>query len=199
MVDDRSMRFRQQAMPSIGGGPPRQNSSLDSFVKSYLRTAPVVAQTAAANNIFNPFSSVAQAGVEGRKPTAAEAGMDAGFLAAGFLPIGKAVSRLSSIVRKLNKSDDVQKIPLADTRNWVAEDMHPLYSMTREDLDYLNRRSGPYDWDALEKSITKEGIKEPLEVFVDELGEKILSSGHHRYLIAKKLGLDEIPVKFIYE
>jgi hypothetical protein len=83
------------------GGP------LDSFVSNYLRSAPQVYQAQAAGNIFNPFPSIAQAGVEGRRPTGAEVGTDAGFLAAGFLPVGKAASQLAAIVNRLNKSTDV--------------------------------------------------------------------------------------------
>jgi hypothetical protein len=85
-----------------------KTSRLNALVKNYLRAAPVVAQTAAANNIFNPFPSIAQAGLEGRNPTGAETGLDAGFLAAGFLPVGKAASQLNSIVKRLNKSADVR-------------------------------------------------------------------------------------------
>jgi hypothetical protein len=35
-------------------------------------------------------------------------GTDAGFLAAGFLPVGKAASQLAAIVNRLNKSTDVR-------------------------------------------------------------------------------------------
>ena len=83
-------------------------SPVDFLASNFVRSAPIVAQTAAANNIFNPFPSIAQAGLEGRNPTGAEAGLDAGFLAAGFLPVGKAASQLNSIVKRLNKSTDVR-------------------------------------------------------------------------------------------
>jgi len=82
-------------------------SPVDFLASNFVRSAPIVAQTAAANNIFNPFPSIAQAGLEGRNPTGAEAGLDAGFLAAGLLPVGKAASQLNSIVKRLNKSTDV--------------------------------------------------------------------------------------------
>jgi hypothetical protein len=83
-------------------------SPVDFLASNFVKSAPIVAQTAAANNIFNPFPSIAQAGLEGRNPTGAEAGLDAGFLAAGFLPVGKAASQLNSIVKRLNKSTDVR-------------------------------------------------------------------------------------------
>ena len=101
---DLAARYRR------GGEPPNQAktpSRLNALVKNYLRAAPVVAQTAAANNIFNPVPPIALAGLEGRVPTGAEAGLDAGFLAAGFLPVGKAASQLNSIVNRLNKSTNL--------------------------------------------------------------------------------------------
>jgi len=72
-----------------------------------LRAAPQIAKSAAATNIFNPVPLATEAFNEGRVPTAAEAGLDAGLLAAGFLPVGKAASRLAAIVNRLNKSTDV--------------------------------------------------------------------------------------------
>jgi len=80
---------------------------LEGMVNNYLRAAPIVAKTAAANNFFNPFPSIAQAGLEGRNPTRAEVGTDAAFAAVGFLPVGKGASQLAAIVRKLNKSTNV--------------------------------------------------------------------------------------------
>ena len=112
MVDDRAMRFRQQAMPVVGE-PPNQTktsrpaSTVDFLVSNYLRATPQIAKSAAASNLFNPFPSATEAVNEGRLPTGAEAGLDAGFLAAGFLPVGKAASQLNAIVKRLNKSTDV--------------------------------------------------------------------------------------------
>ena len=82
-------------------------SRLDALVRNYLRSTPQVAQAAAETNIFNPFPSVTEAVGQGRVPTGGELGLDAGFLAAGFLPVGKAAGRLNSIVKRLNKSTDV--------------------------------------------------------------------------------------------
>lgn len=62
---------------------------LDSMVEGYLRTAPIVAQTQAVNTPFNPFPSTTQAAVEGRRPSGADVGTDAAFLAlAGALGLG---------------------------------------------------------------------------------------------------------------
>lgn len=116
MVDDRAMRFRQQAMPVVGEPPNRRRTSrpvaptpspVDFLASNFVRAAPQIAKSAAATNIFNPVPLATEAVNEGRLPTGAEAGLDAGFLAAGFLPVGKAASRLSAIVNRLNKSTDV--------------------------------------------------------------------------------------------
>ena len=83
-------------------------SPVDFLASNFVRSAPQVAKSAAASNIFNPVPLATEAVNEGRLPTGAEAGLDAGFLAAGFLPVGKAASRLSAIVNRLNKSTDVR-------------------------------------------------------------------------------------------
>ena len=103
MVDDRALRFRQQVMPPVPIPSP-----VDFLASNYLRAAPQIAKTTAASNIFNPVPSVTEAVNQGRLPTGAEAGLDAGFLAAGFLPVGKAASQLNAIVKRLNKSTDVR-------------------------------------------------------------------------------------------
>jgi GNAT superfamily N-acetyltransferase len=99
MVDDRALRFRQEYRAPVSRPLAPTPKPLDSFVNNYLRSAPQVYQAQAASNIFNPFPSIAQAGVEGRRPTGAEVGTDAGFLAAGFLPVGKALQGLKFINR----------------------------------------------------------------------------------------------------
>jgi len=103
-------------------------SPVDFLASNFVRSAPIVAQTAAANNIFNPFPSIAQAGLEGRNPTSAEAGLDAGFLAAGFLPVGKAASQLNSIVKRLNKSTDVGDFITPETMRY-AERPNDVYEL----------------------------------------------------------------------
>jgi len=42
------------------------------------------------SNPLNPVPGISKALIEGRKPTGAEVGLDAGFLAAGLIPFGKA-------------------------------------------------------------------------------------------------------------
>jgi len=112
MVDDRALRLRQQASGRQPRPTPRfvepTPSPVDFLASNYLRAAPQIAKSAAATNIFNPVPLATEAVNEGRLPTGAEAGLDAGFLAAGFLPVGKAASRLAAIVNRLNKSTDVR-------------------------------------------------------------------------------------------
>jgi hypothetical protein len=50
---------------------------------------------------------VTEAVGQGRVPAGGELGLEAGFLAAGFLPVGKAASQLNSIVKRLNKSTNL--------------------------------------------------------------------------------------------
>jgi hypothetical protein len=99
---------------------PPPPSRLDSFVNNYLRSAPVVGQAAAAGNIFNPFPSISEAALQGRLPTGGEAGLDAGFLAASFLPMGKAASQLNALVKRLNKSTDVADFITPSTMQSVS-------------------------------------------------------------------------------
>lgn len=104
-------------------------SPVDFLAGNYLRAAPQIAKSAAATNIFNPVPLATEAVNEGRLPTAAEAGLDAGFLAAGFLPVGKAASRLAAIVNRLNKSTNVSDFmtPRAieyPARNYAAQGLY---------------------------------------------------------------------------
>lgn len=98
-----------------------------------------------------------------------------------------------------NLDFQTRSVPMSETKDWTAEDMFPLNSMTIEDLDTRGKRNGKYDWDELHSSIASEGIKEPLEVHVDEDGTKTLLNGHHRYMVAKTLGLSHIPVRFVHD
>ena len=119
------------------GGP------LDSFVSNYLRSTPQVYQAQAASNIFNPFPSIAQAGVEGRRPTGAEVGMDAGFLAAGFLPVGKAASQLAAIVNRLNKSTDVGDFITPETMRNAARPNDANEGLFRPGAESFDYKSVP--------------------------------------------------------
>lgn len=55
-------------------------------------------------------------------------------------------------------------------------------------------------YDALKADIQANGIQEPLEVTVNpNTGEAIASEGFHRWLIARELGIEEVPVKIDYD
>ena len=53
------------------------------------------------------------------------------------------------------------------------------------------------DYDALKEDIAKHGIRKPIEVSKSEEEGTVLENGHHRYVIAKELGLSKVPVKQI--
>lgn len=48
----------------------------------------------------------------------------------------------------------------------------------------------------LTSSIMANGIENPIEIAIDENGKKDLYNGNHRLLVAKKLGLKEVPIKY---
>ena len=121
---------------------------LNALVQNYLRTTPQVAKSAAATNIFNPVPLATEAVNEGRLPTGAEAGLDAGFLAAGFLPVGKAASRLAAIVNRLNKSTDVGDFITPETMRY-AERPNDVY----EGL-YRPGATGGFDYDNVPQPAT---------------------------------------------
>lgn len=49
---------------------------------------------------------------------------------------------------------------------------------------------------SLEKSIKQNGISSPIEISIDNEGKIQVTNGNHRLEIAKKYGLEEVPVKF---
>jgi hypothetical protein len=98
-----------------------------------------------------------------------------------------------------NADFHTRMVPMEETADWLAEDMHPLTSMTRDDLNALGKRNGEYNWSELHDSIAKDGITEPLDVHVDEEGTKTLMNGHHRYMVARDLGHSHVPVRFTHD
>lgn len=48
----------------------------------------------------------------------------------------------------------------------------------------------------LTSSIMANGIENPIEIAIDENGKKDLYNGNHRLLVAKKIGLKEVPIKY---
>lgn len=83
-----------------------------------------------ASNPLNPVPQISRAVSENRTPTREEVGTDAGWLAAGLLPVGKAASQLNAIVNKLNKSTDVSDFISPETLRYAGrpnEAMEGLY------------------------------------------------------------------------
>jgi hypothetical protein len=57
----------------------------------------------------------------------------------------------------------------------------------------------PEEYEFLKADIQANGIHTPLEIDVDPAtGKAVMSEGFHRWLIAKELGLQEVPVKLTY-
>lgn len=100
-----------------------------------------------------------------------------------------------------NADFQTQMVPMSDLHDVYAEDLHPLRTMVAEDLDsrWHERSDKPYPWDKLHESIQKEGIKTPLHINIDEDGGKDLIEGHHRYIVARNLGLTHVPVRYTHD
>jgi ParB-like chromosome segregation protein Spo0J len=60
------------------------------------------------------------------------------------------------------------------------------------------KTSSPEKWDNLKKSIEEEGVKETLIFQVGKNGVAKVAEGNHRLAIAKELGIDKVPVKFLF-
>jgi hypothetical protein len=120
-----------------------KTSRLDALMRNYLRSTPQVAQAAAETNIFNPFPSATEAVGQGRVPAGGELGLDAGFLAAGFLPVGKAASQLNSIVKRLNKSTDVRDFITPETMRNAARPNNANEGLFRPGAQSFDHKSVP--------------------------------------------------------
>ena len=60
---------------------------------------------------------------------------------------------------------------------------------------YVTRNHLRDNIDSLKEDIAKNGVKTPLEVTKDEGG--YLLDGHHRYVAARELGMDKVPVRYV--
>jgi len=105
MVDDRALRLRQQASgrqprptPQPVAPTPARRESRTIFGQpvDYDRNA---RQGRGFLDFLNPAPSLTSAVAERRAPRPADVALDAGFLAAGFLPVGKALQGLKFINR----------------------------------------------------------------------------------------------------
>ena len=133
----RRTQVRQTEPPK----PETKPSALDFLGENYLRMQPELIRSKAVDNIFNPIPTITEAFFEGRTPTANEAGLDAGFLAAGFLPVGKAASQLNAIVKKLNKSTDVGDFMTPETMRYATrpnDSREGLFRPGAKSFDYTD-------------------------------------------------------------
>jgi ParB-like nuclease domain len=89
--------------------------------------------------------------------------------------------------------DKITYQPVAILKGVYTEYLASVDKLDPEDLDDM---TGPYDWGALENSIRSEGVKEPIEIGVDEDGERYIINGCHRAYLAYNMKLDNIPVVY---
>jgi hypothetical protein len=111
---------------------------------------------------------------------------------------GKGVTRMDETllnIKELEQSQRLKDTPIRDE------------TMTLDDpMQYVNEernvtKSPPIskDYQAFKESIAKEGVNEPVTVFVDKDGYIIVSDGTHRIAAAKSAGHNYIPAKVKYE
>jgi hypothetical protein len=66
------------------------------------------------------------------------------------------------------------------------------YTVGSLDADFVWNQDDDHTYEELHDSIKKEGIKTPLDV---SLRNNMLYDGHHRAVIARDLGIDQIPIR----
>lgn len=90
--------------------------------------------------------------------------------------------------------NDIQNKTNENNKNKENVSMVPI-----EELLPLIKNGGYRTSDEIQKltnSIIADGIENPIEIAVDENGNLDLYNGNHRLLVAKNLGLKEIPIKY---
>jgi hypothetical protein len=146
---------------------------LDSLGRNYLRGSEQQVRRQADEgrgvlNFLNPVPSVTSAVAEGRAPRFSDVALDAGLLAAGLIPIGGPAAkagltvtgvgdagRLSALIRRLNKSEDVGDFITPETMRNAArpnEGREGLYRPGAETFDYKNvpEPASPYTFGLVE-------------------------------------------------
>lgn len=96
MVDDRAMRFRQQA------AAPAPRFSAPSNYRYGEASAPRAAKPNVVTDFLNPLPSVTSAISEGRAPKGSDLAVDAGLLAAGFIPFAGPGIRTAGLAARGN-------------------------------------------------------------------------------------------------
>lgn len=77
-----------------------------------------------------------------------------------------------------------------------TEELIKFREYDKENLRALNPDDGSYD--ELKADIKENGIKEEIIIFFGRNGKVNIGEGNHRHQIALELGMDKIPVRFIF-
>jgi len=80
---------------------------------------------------------------------------------------------------------------------YPTEELSPFREYTKEKLRRLKPDS-KLSYDELKEDIKRNGIKDPLMIFIGLDGRVKIGEGNHRHQIALELGLEKIPVRFIF-
>lgn len=87
----------------------------------------------------------------------------------------------------------------------IYDDAMPLLYRTRDLAPYreyraeeLRRGHGSPEYRQLVSQIRRNGITEPLIVHVDKSGQAWVGEGNHRHQIATELGIEYLPVRFLF-
>ena len=103
---------------------------------------------------------------------------------------------LKNINDSLKISDDfVREINYKTTKN--MEKNKNINYVSTDELSNLYSNGGyrtTEQFTSLINKIKSEGIKEPIEISIDQYGNRKIEDGQHRLYIANKLGLKQIPV-----
>lgn len=99
----------------------------------------------------------------------------------------------------------IDEIPVVIVRNNKDRNTMALKMIPTEDAFEMRRKGSvigsmeakrtPETMQRIEKSMIKKGFTEPIPATVDELKQGRLQEGKHRLIIAKKLGIKEVPVE----
>jgi hypothetical protein len=81
---------------------------------------------------------------------------------------------------------------------YSLEEVAPYREYQKDKLRYLQYPDGLERYKQLKQQIAEEGIKTPIIVFFGRNGVAKVGEGNHRHQIATELGLDRIPVRFVF-
>ena len=68
-----------------------------------------------------------------------------------------------------------------------------------ENNEHINKNIlNDFKSEPIKESIKNEGVKEPITIFVNHLGDAYISEGNHRTALANHFGLKDVPVDVRY-